>query len=251
MIKILILEDENVAARNLTRMLNICEQEIEVIDILDSKKDAITKLPKTDADLILMDIHLTDGSSFDIFEQIECNIPIIFATAYDQYTLQAFKHLSIDYLLKPITQNDLQIALNKYELHFKEKTPVQSGYQELIQLIKQPQQYKQRFLLQIGNKLKPIKTKEVAYFHSENKTTYLNTFNQRSYPIEFSLTQLENMLSPDDFYRVNRQYLIARKSITDITYLATTRLKVNLQSPNNTDVFVSIDRIVKFKNWLR
>ncbi len=250
MIKILVIEDENIAARKLIRMLEACQQDIRVLDVIESKREAIQKIPQSAADLILMDIHLTDGKSFDIFDKIECNIPIIFTTAYDQYTLRAFKHLSIDYLLKPIAQEDLQTALNKYEQHFKAKT-AQVEYHKLVELIQQPKTYKNRFLLQIGNKLKPIGIEEVAYFHSEQKTTYLTANNGRSYPIDFSLSQLENELNPNDFYRVNRQFLLARAAVANIQYLSTTRLKVELNQAANTDIFVSIDKIAKFKAWLR
>ncbi len=250
MIKILLLEDEAIAARKLSRMLDACAQDIQVLDIIESKKEGIQKIPISPADLILMDIHLTDGKSFDILEAIDCTIPIIFTTAYDQYSLRAFKHLSIDYLLKPITQEDLQQALDKYERHFKANT-AQADYQQLVQLLQNPKTYKNRFLIQVGNKLRPIGIEEVAYFYSKDKTTYLSTIKGRNYPIEFTLTQLEQLLDPEGFYRVNRQFLIARKAITEINYLSTTRLKVQLAPKLATDLFVSIDKIVKFKNWLR
>lgn len=250
MIKILLLEDEAIAARKLSRMLDACKQDIEVLDIIESKKEGIQKIPTSPADLILMDIHLTDGKSFDILEAINCSIPIIFTTAYDQYTLRAFKHLSIDYLLKPIAQEDLQQALDKYEQHFKATTD-QVDYQQLAQLLQNPKTYKNRFLIQIGSKLKPIGIEEVAYFYSKEKTTYLSTIKERNYPIEFTLTQLEQLLDPREFYRVNRQFLIARKAITDISYFSTTRLNVQVTPKPAADLFVSIDKIVKFKNWLR
>lgn len=250
MIKVLIIEDESIAARKLSRMLEQAVQEVEVLEVIESKKEAIKKIPNSSADLILMDIHLTDGKSLDIFDQINCEIPVVFTTAFDQYVLPAFKQLSIDYLLKPISQEDLQKALNKYEKHFKKKKQ-EVDFQELLKVVRNPVSYKTRFLLQIGSKLKPLDIAEVAYFYSSQKITYLTTFSGRTYPIEFSLSQLEQELNPDGFYRVNRQFLIARKSIVDINYVSTAKLKTQLNPSPSSDVYVSTDKIVKFKTWLK
>ena len=156
---------------------------------------------------------------------------------------------------KPIGQDELQQALDKYEKHFKKKKQ-EVNFEELLKIVRNPSSqenasYKNRFLVQIGSKLKPIDIAEVAYFYSSEKTTYLATFGGRTYPIEFSLSQLEQELNPDDFYRVNRQFLIARKSIVDINYVSTSKLKTQLNPLPSSDVYVSTDKIVKFKNWLK
>lgn len=254
MIKILIIEDEPVAARKLARMLEQTKQDVEVLEVIESKREAIQKIPNSAADLILMDIHLTDGKSLDIFDQINCDIPIVFTTAFDQYVLSAFKQLSIDYLLKPLGQEELQQALDKYEKYFQ-KQKAEVDFQELLKIVRNPTHkktvYKNRFLVQIGSKLKPLDITEVAYFYSSEKTTYLVTFEGRTYPIDFSLSQLEQELNPDQFYRVNRQFLIARKSIVNINYVSTTKLKTQLKPPPSSDIYVSTDKIVKFKTWLK
>ncbi|WP_373552470.1 LytR/AlgR family response regulator transcription factor [Haliscomenobacter sp.] len=250
-IKILIVEDEAIAARNLKRMLDELSQDIEVVDVIESKKEAILKIPQLDIDLILMDIHLSDGNAFGIFEKLESTKPIIFTTAFDQYTLKAFKHLSIDYLLKPIIQEDLQLAIDKYQQFFQNKLEPAIPYQELVKLIQTNNKaYKNRFLVQIGNKLHSIEMDEIAYFQSIEKTTSLITTENRSFPIEYSLVQLEMDLNPEVFFRINRQFLIARKSISNITYVSTSKLKVELAPLSKNTIFVSIEKITEFKQWL-
>lgn len=250
-IKILIVEDEAIAARNLKRMLDELRQDIEVVEVIESKKEAILKIPQLDIDLILMDIHLSDGNAFGIFEKLESTKPIIFTTAFDQYTLKAFKHLSIDYLLKPIIQEDLQFAIDKYQQFFQNKLEPAIPYQELVKLIQtNAKDYKNRFLVQIGNKLHSIEMDEIAYFQSFEKTTSLITTENRSFPIEYSLVQLELELNPEVFFRINRQFLIARKSISNITYVSTSKLKVELAPLSKNTIFVSVEKITDFKQWL-
>lgn len=250
MIKVLIIEDEAIAARNLKRMLSELAQSIEVIDIIESKKEAIKKIPVLDFDLILMDIHLSDGSSFGIFEKINTTKPIIFTTAFDKYTLQAFKHLSIDYLLKPIIKDDLQKAFNKYEAHFNPS--LQNFPIEALQGLLQPsQQYKSRFLIQVGNQLKSIEIDQVRYFFSKEKATYLVNLEGRKFPIDFSLVQLENELNPDDFFRINRRMLISRQSISSIHYLSSSKLSIELSPKTEGDSLLTMEKIAAFKEWLR
>ncbi len=252
MIKAVIIEDEAVAARNLKRMLGDLEQEIEVVTMLESVEESVTYFNENTQDLVFMDIHLSDGNAFQIFEHLTLKTPIIFTTAYNQYTLKAFKQNSVDYLLKPINQEDLKLALDKFVQLFHQKHSMTPSidYQKLAAFFNGQKNYQKRFLLQIGQKLKPIVIEEVAYFYVENKTTYLTTFKGRSYPIDFSLSQLEEKIDPEVFFRVNRQFLISNKAFSEIYYLSTTRLKVQLQPQMHLDVFVTIDKIGKFKRWL-
>ncbi len=249
MIRVLIIEDESIAARNLQRMLEGLHQSIDVVEVIDSKKEAIEKIPKLSFDLILLDIHLSDGSSFGIFDKIACEKPIIFTTAFDKYMLEAFKHLSIDYLLKPIIQTDLQKAFDKYEAHFqKEKASVPIN--ELMELLQSKERFKKRFLVQAGKRLRSVEIENVAYFHSRDKATYLVDQEGVQFPIEFSLVQLENSVDPENFFRINRRFLVARKSIGNIQYLSTSKLKIDLQPETREDTMLSMDKIRQFKQWL-
>lgn len=250
MIKVLIIEDEAIAARNLKRMLADLKQNIIVAETIGSKEQAISLIPTLDIDVILMDIHLEDGSSFGIFEKVNCTKPIIFTSAYDKYILQAFKHLSIDYLLKPIAQDELQSAFDKYEAHFSRN---QNSFpiNELMGLLGQQQKQKNRFLVQIGNQLKSIEIEEVAYFLSKEKTTYLVNLQGRKFPIEFSLIQLEKKLNPEDFFRINRQLLISRKSILNIHYLFSSKLEVVLTPKLAENSLLTMEKVTAFKQWLQ
>ena len=251
MIKTLIIEDEAVAARNLKRMLSLLPQQFEVVAILDSVANILTTLPNLDIDLIFMDIHLSDGNAFQIFEHIQISTPIIFTTAYNQYMQKAFKQHSIDYLLKPIHQKDLEVAVQKFDTYFNpQKESPALDYQAIANLLSGNKKYKKRFLVQIGKKLKTIEVADIAYFFVQNKTTYFCTSEKRTYPIDFSLSQLEEQLDPEQYFRVNRQHLISSKAIVEIYYLFTTRLKVTLQPQTDEDILVTIDKIGKFKHWL-
>jgi len=251
MIKVIIVEDEAVAARHLERMLLELPFPIQVVAKIESVKEAIETLLQVEADLIFMDIHLTDGNAFQIFEAIENFIPVIFTTAYDQYTLKAFKQNSIDYLLKPIDKQELEGAIQKYEKIFSTSQSMPTNeLQSLMEFFGKNKKYKKRVLVNLGKKMKSIDLKEVAYFFVENKTTYLQAFEGRIYPIDYSLTKLEEQLDPELFYRVNRQFLVANQAIVDIYYLSTIRLKVNLTPPFKENVLVTIDKIGSFKRWL-
>ena len=250
MIKILIIEDEAIAARNLQRMLSELTQAIEVVAVIDSQQEAIEQIPLLHFDLMLMDIHLTDGNAFGIFEKINCPKPIIFTTAFDQYTLKAFKQWSIDYLLKPIIKSDLQLAIDKYEKHFSSQTP-NLPYQELIHLIQgNKQAYKTRYLVQIGNKLNSISVEDIAYFNSTLKISYLTLLEKKTYPIEYSLLQLEKELNPEQFFRVNRQLLVSRKAIKNIFYVSPSKIRIDLSPPFESPVVLSSEKIADFKQWL-
>lgn len=261
MIKAVIIEDEAIAARKLQRMLEALEQKVEVITTLESVEQTLAYLPDSKQDLIFMDIHLSDGNVFQVFDEMKVTSPIIFTTAYDKYAIKAFNQNSIHYLLKPIDQSDLQEAVSKFDnLYFRKNNQAASSniasvttgfdYKILTNLLGEKKEYQKNYLLQIGQKLKSIDVDSIACFYVKEKTTYLYTFDKRSYPIDLSLSQLESKTDPEQFFRVNRQFLIARKAIEEIAYLSSTRLKISIKPALDIDIYVTIDKIGRFKKWL-
>lgn len=251
MIRIVIIEDETIAARNLQRLLFELEISIGVIAKIESVNDAIAMLPSLEYDLILMDIHLSDGSSFEIFKSIEIVEPIIFTTAFEEYALSAFKQNSVDYLLKPIGKKDLEIALTKYKKIFKNNIKhSQINHLEIAKLLQPRRSFKKRFLVQIGKKILSINTESIAYFFIENKATYIKTYDNKSYLIDLPLSQLERQLNPQEFFRVNRQFLVNHQAIENTYYQSNSRLKTNLTPVTKKVVWVSTDKIGQFKRWL-
>lgn len=250
MFSIVIIEDEKISADNLERMLQEVQPSCKVISRIESVREAIKQIPTLEFDLVFMDIHLTDGSAFEILEKIQMTKPIIFITAYDQYVLKAFKYLSIDYLLKPIGKKELEQSFKKFQKHFLPKPQNKIDLTALQALLKKDD-FKERFLVQIGKKLKPILVEQIMYFHSSNKITYLAVKGGKSYPVDLSLSQLEKELNPNQFFRINRQYIISRTAIQHIFMVSPTKMKVILKSNPDLNLFTSIDRMAKFKNWMK
>lgn len=247
---VLIIEDEKIAADKLKRMLLDIDPHISVKAILESIKKSVSWLMKNSVDLIFLDIQLSDGISFSIFNQIQINTPIIFTTAYDQYAINAFQLNSISYLLKPIRVKDLEASLQKYKTL---KSSFGIDFNDLLEQIqnKQPE-YKKRFIIQIGDKLSKIDIEEVAYFYVFNKSVYIKLFQGSCYPVEFSLDNLENLLDPDKFFRINRKYIISIKSILKMRALSRSRVQIELnpKPENHLETIVSIQRAPSFKKWL-
>lgn len=247
---VLIIEDEKIAADKLKRMLLDIDPHITVKAILESIKKSVSWLMKNSVDLIFLDIQLSDGISFSIFNQIQINTPIIFTTAYDQYAINAFQLNSISYLLKPIRVKDLEASLQKYKTL---KSSFGIDFNHLLEQIqnKQPE-YKKRFIIQIGDKLSKIDIEEVAYFYVFNKSVYIKLFQGSCYPVEFSLDNLENLLDPDKFFRINRKYIISIKSILKMRALSRSRVQIELnpKPENQLETIVSIQRAPSFKKWL-
>lgn len=250
--KVVIIEDENFAVERLQMLLSELDVSIEIMAILDSVKKAVQWLNNNSVDLIFLDIQLADGNSFKIFEQIEVKTPIIFTTAYHDYALRAFEQHSIDYLLKPVSREKLRQSFSKLKNlrnDNQQGTANQTTMTELVELLK-PKKTK-RFMVQVGNKMRILELSEIAYFISENKITFaVGKTNNKRYPIEHSIKQLENALSKEDFFRVNRQYLLSRASIAELYYLSSSHLKVKLQSPLSADIVVSREKTGLFKKWL-
>ncbi len=250
--RILIIEDEHFAVERLQLLLSELAIPIEILAVLDSIKKAVKWLNHHTADLIFLDIHLADGNAFKIFEQVEIRTPIIFTTAYHDYALRAFEQHSIDYLLKPVSREKLKQSFSK--LKSLQNTPQKvaknsTAMNELIELLK-PKGTK-RFMVQIGNKMKILELAQIAYFVSDNKVTFaIHKVNNKRYPIESSIKQLELSLSANDFFRVNRQYLLSRACIAELYYLSKSQVKVKLKSPLSAEIIVSKEKIGQFKKWL-
>ncbi len=248
---IIIIEDEKPAARRLDRMLQSLD--IEVNAMLHSVEESIAWFnTNTHPDLIFLDIQLSDGLSFEIFEAIEVKSAIIFTTAYDEYALQAFKLNSIDYLLKPIDSDDLESAVLKFKERFPQQNNITLDFNDIKKLLVNPIEkvYKKRFTVKVGQHLKMVTVDEIECFYSENKGTYIHTTNNRDYLIDATLEELEDELSPQTFFRVSRKFYININAINDMISYTNSRLQIKLKSYIAQDVIVSRERVRDFKEWL-
>lgn len=249
MISTVIVEDEKPAARRLQRMLE--KLEVKVISTLHSVEEATEWFLRNEhPDLIFLDIQLSDGLSFEIFENTEIHSPIIFTTAYDEYALQAFKLNSIDYLLKPLDDDELAVGLEKFrKTRFSNQHEI--DFKALKSLLNIPgSDYRKRFSVQVGQHIKIVNMDEVCCFYSENKGTYIYTCDNRNYLLDCSLEKLETELDPNTFFRVNRKFIIALKSIKDILNYSNTRLELKLDAFNEQQIIVSRERVKEFKHWI-
>lgn len=248
--KTIIIEDEQLAARRLENMVKSIDPTIEIIAKLESVKESVEWFQRNEQpDLIFLDIHLEDGLSFSIFDQVKVNSPIIFTTAFDEYAIKAFKLKSIDYLLKPIVQNDLEKAIVKFRDWGEKKQLIDVS--ELFRLMNMtPKQYRERFSVVVGQKLKSIDVKEINYFFSNSGITFLAMQPKGQYSLDLSLDNLMEELDPKKFFRVNRQYIVSLQSIVNIHIFPKSRLKLELNPPVPEGVFVSLDKVVDFKKWV-
>ena len=249
---VLIIEDEHIAAEKLERLLLQIDEEIKICAKLESVSQTTKWLKENTVDLIFLDIHLSDGNSFRIFDEIEVKTPIIFTTAYDQYAIQAFKVNSIDYLLKPINKYDLIQSLEKYkQIHSLCETPTPVNYNDLLESIKVHHKlYQKRFMVVVGDQIKTIPCEDVAYFFAEGKYVFLVHKNKERFLVEFTLDKLGEMLDPDHFFRINRQIIVGFESIKNMQKWFTRRIKLHLQPEFDSDAIVSVERVSEFKKWL-
>lgn len=246
--KVLIVEDETAAYESLVAILREIDSTIEVLGNTESVTQTINWLRNNpNPDLILMDIHLSDGSAFLIFERILVEVPIIFTTAYDEYAIDAFKVNSIDYLLKPIKSEDLARALNKFAKWTQ--TEVIQYLSKLAQLTPTTQ-YKEKLLIPIKDKLLPVDLHEVSYFYTTDKNTQVCLKNGNSYPYSKTLEQISISLNPSDFYRANKQYIIARNSVKNITIWFDNRLLITLDTNVPERIYISKNKAAEFKEWI-
>ncbi len=248
--KVIIIEDEKPAARRLDRMVK--EIGLDPVAMLHSVEEAINWFHNNQhPDLLFLDIQLSDGLSFEIFEEIEVKSAIIFTTAYDEYALKAFKLNSVDYLLKPIDADELENAVAKYKELYLTTNNLGFNINQIKNLIAPSEKsYKKRFTVKIGQHLKMISTDAIECFYSENKATHIHTINNRSYLFEDTLEQLEAKLQPDIFFRVSRKYFVNINAIKDIISYSNSRLKIILHSYNESEIIVSRERVKDFKNWI-
>ncbi|MEO2064160.1 MAG: LytTR family DNA-binding domain-containing protein [Christiangramia sp.] len=246
----IIIEDERPAARRLQRMLGRIGLETDVM--LHSVAEAVNWLSANkDPDLIFLDIQLSDGVSFEIFEHVKVQSAIIFTTAYDEYALQAFKVNSIDYLLKPIDEEELKAAIEKYQTNFEKRSEqVEVGKLQELLGFKSSKTYRNRFTTQVGQHLKLINTSEISCFYSENKATYIQSQGGRNYLLDQSLENLEKELDPEVFFRVSRKHIINIRAIEDIISYTNSRLELKLAGHTDSQVIVSRERVKDFKTWL-
>ena len=247
----IIIEDEKPAARLLQRKLQKLDVEVGVL--LHSVEESIDWFRKNvHPDLIFLDIQLSDGLSFEIFEKIDIKSAVIFTTAYDEYALRAFKLNSIDYLLKPIDEEDLETAISKFKARLPKQETLQLDFDQIKKMLSNPfdKNYKKRFTIKIAQQLKVITVDEIECFFSENKGTYIHTFDNRNYLIESTLELLEQDLDPADFFRVSRKFIIPLKAIKEIEVHSNSRLKVILPSYKEDEVIVSREKVADFKNWI-
>ncbi len=254
MLNVLIIEDEEPAAKRLKRMLNEVDMDITVLDTLDSVSEAkkwfqANPMP----DLIFSDIHLSDGLSFEIFKEVKNLCPIIFITAYNQYAIEAFKVNGIDYLLKPKTKEDLERALNKFNNLRQSNSAPAIDIPKLLQNYNQAVQgtdHKKRFLVRYGEHMKTINIEDTVYFYTEDKVNFICTKDGRRFVIDYNLDALETLLDPKVFFRINRQYIIAIYSITEMFTYSKSRVLIKLNPPAKHETIVSTERSADFKSWL-
>jgi len=249
MIRVLLIEDEQPAASRLSKLINEVAPDFDIIQTCDSIESSVSFLNNATApDLIFLDIQLGDGISFEIFRKTDVNCPVIFTTAYDEYGFRAFELNSIDYLMKPIHKEELARSIDKYRKLNKALKP---DWQFLNGIFNKDQTaYKQRFLVSSGPNLVTIKTSDIAYFYSVERSIFLTSTQGKSYALDLSLDKLETMLSPKEFFRINRQYLVSLNAIKKISVLSKSRMKITLEPISSDEVFVSNARAHEFRVWL-
>ncbi|HMQ46103.1 MAG TPA: LytTR family DNA-binding domain-containing protein [Saprospiraceae bacterium] len=244
---VLIIEDEDAAVRRLAKLIQEIDPDMQVIATLDSIESALIWFEENPMpELLFLDIHLADGSSFELFQHLSITKPIIFTTAYDQYAIQAFKVNAIDYLLKPIKKNELQEALSKYK-NLEKKQII--DYQALAKAVNR-EEYSKRFLIRFGQQIKVIEMQDAAYFYTLEKITFLVSKEGKRYPMDHSLDRLEEMADPKQFFRINRQFIINIHAIKEMYAYSKSRIKIELEPACDLETIVSTERSPLFKKWL-
>jgi DNA-binding LytR/AlgR family response regulator len=247
--KILIIEDEKPAVRRLTALIAKELPDAQVMESLDTVTAAIDWFSNNpEPDLIFLDIQLADGISFEIFEKVKVTAPIIFCTAFDQYAIKAFKLNSIDYLLKPIDPEELAHAIAKFKLGKKEPQISLEQIRSLIQPAAKT--FKTRFLVKLGERIQTVDVQDIAFFFSEDKATLLQTRQGKKYIVDYILDEIEDMVAPEQFFRINRKYISSIAAIKDVFTYSNSRLKVHLENCPDNDILISRERMGAFKSWL-
>lgn len=251
--KVLIVEDEELAVKKLQKTLTGVDDTIEVVGVSDSIKNTVEWLHNHPSpDLILMDIELADGQSFEIFKLTEVKSPVIFTTSYDEYALKAFKVNSVDYLLKPIQQEELKAALNKYKKikgDGKADLSIDSLVKELQQKL-QPKEYRKRFLVKHAQKLVSIEVEDIAYFYSDGRLNFFKTDDNKKFVVDYTMDELEEMLDPDRYFRISRSFYVSVNSIDKIDDYFGNRLILQLKPAVDKEALVSREKVTEFKKWM-
>jgi two-component system LytT family response regulator len=256
---IVIIEDEAIAARRIRKMVTELEESANVVAVLDTVEASVQWLQKEPLpDLILMDIELVDGQSFEIFGQVDVTCPVIFTTAYDEFAIKAFKVNSVDYLLKPIQEKDLQQSLLKFRSLKKTyggeastSRQVEALLREMTAGHKNPATaFRDRILVKQGQRMFSLTTDEVAYFFTKEKLNYVCTKNNRQFLIDFTLDELEKSLNPQHFFRANRQFIVEYRSVDKASLYFNSKLKVVLRPESEEEVIISRDKAAEFRHWL-
>ncbi|MCY1721218.1 LytTR family DNA-binding domain-containing protein [Prolixibacteraceae bacterium Z1-6] len=246
---IVIIEDEKLAADKLQLLLHQIDSQIEVLAVLESVEDAVNWLASNPSpDLIFMDIQLDDGISFEIFEAVKIDSPVIFTTAFDEYAIRAFKVNSVDYLLKPVETKVLELALQKFKTIYAEKISFEERVSQVFEQISK--QYKSRFFIKIGTRYQSVQVPQVCSFFVEERNTFLQTIEGKTYDLDYSLDQLQKMVNPEKFFRINRNFLVNINCIDEIISYSSSRLKLKLKSESCGDLIVSRDKVSEFKRWM-
>jgi len=251
--KVVIIEDEHLIAQRISTLLSQIDPGIEILSIIDSVKQSVDWFKSGQMpDLVFMDIQLADGLSFDVFDAVKIEVPVIFITAFQEYAIKAFRVNSVDYLLKPVSEEDLRAALDKYKRYYNKELSVPSIGGDLLQNIRDmiSKPYKSRFMVRVGDHIKTVDVANILYFYSLQKGTYLHSSDKHTYVVDYTLGGLEELLDPLHFKRINRRYLITHKAIRDVITLSSSKLKVILEHSEDDEVYISRERVASFKEWL-
>ncbi|MEP1095218.1 MAG: LytTR family DNA-binding domain-containing protein [Cyclobacteriaceae bacterium] len=249
--KYIIIEDEQLASKRLRELMTSLRPDYTYIAKFDSVESATISLPVLQYDIILMDIQLADGNSFDIFDQIKLNAPIIFTTAYDEFAIRAFKTNSIDYLLKPIDEEELRNALEKFESNRQTSPSSNEDSAQITDLIKSLQpKGKERFVVKIGEHLKTVESSSIQLIYSQDKATYLFTKEGKRFLIDYSVEKVEELLNENQFFRISRKFIVSIEFIKDIISFSNSRLEIVMDHFDEEQIIVARERVHDFKAWL-
>ena len=256
--KVFIVEDEDLAVKKLRKTLESVDATAEVVGVADSKRSSVNWLNNNAApDLILMDIELADGQSFEIFDRVDVKSTVIFTTSYDEYALKAFKVNSVDYLLKPVQKEDLQAALNKLkglkEMYGVKENPVAINVDNLVKELQQklqPKEFRKRFLVKHAQKLVSVDVDEIAYFYNDGRLNFFKTQDNRKFVVDYTMDELEQMLDPEKYFRISRSFFVSIESIDQIHDYFRNRLLLQIKPVVDKESIVSREKVSDFKQWM-
>ena len=256
--KILIVEDEDLAVKKIQKTLESVDPEAEVVGVTDSISSTVDWLNNNPSpDLILMDIELSDGQSFEIFNRVAVKSAVVFTTSYDEFALKAFKVNSIDYLLKPIQKEDLEVALNKYKtmktMYAGDQQQTEMNVDVLVKELRQKlslKEYRKRFLVKHAQKLVSIDVEDIAYYFSDGRLNFFKTYDNKKFVLDYTMDELEDMLDPEKYFRISRSFYISVKSVDQIHEYFGNRLLLHLNPPVDKEAIVSREKVAEFKKWM-